>query len=149
MAGGDRARWTIRSGVEDDVGAVLELWLRAEGRPSATDNAQAVGGLLAADPRSLLVAEARGEVVGTLIVGWDGWRGSFYRLAVDPGWRRQGLATALVRAGERQLEELGAARLTAIVADEEDAAAALWASVGYRRQPDTSRFVRMVDGSKA
>jgi ribosomal protein S18 acetylase RimI-like enzyme len=147
MAGGDRASWTMRNGVEGDVGAVLELWRLAEGRPSATDNAEAIGALLAADPDSLLVAEAGGAVVGTLITGWDGWRGSFYRLAVHPGWRRLGLATALVRAGEERLARLGAARLTAIVADEEEAAAALWESAGYRRQPDTSRFIRMVVGS--
>src|SRR6476469_5590234 len=116
MRDGERARWTIRGAAEEDVEEVLGLWRLAEGRPSRTDNAEAVRGLLAADPGSLLVAEAEGAIVGTLIAGWDGWRGSFYRLAVHPAWRRRGLATALLRAGEERLEGLGAARLTAIVA---------------------------------
>jgi predicted MFS family arabinose efflux permease len=39
--------------------------------------------LLNADPEALLVAEVDGVVVGSLIAAWDGWRGSFYRLAVS------------------------------------------------------------------
>ena len=57
--------------------------------------------LLAADPQALLVAELDGVVAGSLIAAWDGWRGSFYRLAVSPEHRRKGLATMLLREGER------------------------------------------------
>ena len=35
-------------------------------------------------------------MVGSLIAAWDGWRGSFYRLAVHPERRRQRIATALL-----------------------------------------------------
>jgi ribosomal protein S18 acetylase RimI-like enzyme len=38
----------------------------------------------------------------------------------------QGIALALVRTGEERLKALGATRLTAIVADNEYAAVALW-----------------------
>lgn len=85
-----------------------------------------------------------GDVIGSLIVAWDGWRGSFYRLAVDTAWRRRGIATALVRAGEERLRELGAIRLTALVASADREAIGLWRSVGYECQPGTSRYVRML-----
>jgi hypothetical protein len=45
--------------------------------------------LLSRDPEALLIARGGGEVIGSLIVGWDGWRGSFYRLAVHQSWRRK------------------------------------------------------------
>ena len=133
--------WTIRAGTRADVPAALALWRDAGGRPSRTDDEGSVATLLARDREALFVAEADGELVGTLIAGWDGWRGSFYRLAVAPAWRRRGLATALVRAGERRLVALGAVRLTAIVAEEEPGAAEFWAAVGYERQAATARFV--------
>jgi ribosomal protein S18 acetylase RimI-like enzyme len=137
----------IRAGTKADVASILVLWRAAESPPSATDTADALRLLLRRDPESLLVAQVGEEIVGSLIVAWDGWRGSFYRLAVHPNWRRQGIATALVRAGEERLQALGAIRLTAIVASGECAAMSLWAAAGYERQPDQSRFVLMLSGS--
>lgn len=137
--------WTIRAGTGADIGAVLALW-RTASRPSATDDEDGIAQLLSHDPAALLVAEAGGELVGTLIAAWDGWRGSFYRLAVHPDRRRSGLAMSLLRAGESRLEALGAVRLSAIVSDEDPAAAAFWLAAGYESQPENTRFVRMLDG---
>ena len=122
---------------------VLELWQRAEASASPTEEPEDVGGLLLRDPEALLLAETdEGEIVGSLIVGWNGWRGSFYRMAVDPTHRRRGLATALVRAGEERLLTLGAHRLDAIVESHEPDAMAFWASAGYELQSSRSRFVK-------
>jgi ribosomal protein S18 acetylase RimI-like enzyme len=138
--------WSIYTGTEVDVGAVLALWQQAESIPTVTDSEDGLRLLLRTDPGALLVARADGEAIGALIAAWDGWRGSFYRLAVRPDWRRRGLASALVEAGEGRLARLGAVRLTAIVATREDAAMGLWEAVGYERQAKRSRFVRMLDG---
>jgi len=138
--------WAIRAGTAADGPAVLALWLAAGGVPSVTDNDAGLDHLLDRDPDSLLLADAAGETVGSLIAAWDGWRGSFYRLAVHPDWRRQGLATALVRAGEERLRRLGAIRLTAIVTGEDRGATGLWRAAGYDRQADRARFVRMLPG---
>jgi ribosomal protein S18 acetylase RimI-like enzyme len=132
----------LRTGRVDDVEAVLHLWRRAEASPSSTESAADVRGLLARDPEALIVAEVGGEVVGTLIVGWDGWRATFYRLAVDPAHRRQGLAGELVRTGEERLRALGARRLNAIAESHKPAAMGFWASAGYELQTSRSRFVK-------
>ena len=122
---------------------MLDLWRRAEGSRSSTESAEDVGNLLVRDPEALLLAEADdGEIVGSLIVGWNGWRGSFYRMAVDPSHRRRGLATALVRAGEERLRALGAKRLNAIAESHKPAAMGFWASAGYELQTSRSRFVK-------
>lgn len=136
--------WAIRSGTERDIAAVLALWRAAESPRSPTDNEEGVRRLLRQDPEALLLAEGGGEVVGSLIAVWDGWRGSFYRLAVDPDWRRQGIGKELVRRGEERLRKMGAIRLTALVANTDHEALGLWRAVGYERQPGTSRFVRML-----
>jgi ribosomal protein S18 acetylase RimI-like enzyme len=132
----------IRTGLADDVAAVLDLWRRAEASASSTESAADVHGLLERDPEALLVAEEDGEIVGSLLVGWDGWRGTFYRLAVDPRLRRRGLASVLVQTGEERLRVLGARRLNAIIETEEDDAMAFWAAAGYELQSARSRFVK-------
>jgi ribosomal protein S18 acetylase RimI-like enzyme len=137
--------WAIRSAGGEDIAAVLELWVAAGSLPSVSDSPDGLARLLAADPEALLVAERSGVLAGSLIVAWDGWRGSFYRLAVSPEHRRKGLATMLLREGERRLREHGALRLTAIVADDEAGAMAFWRAAGYERQQHRARFVRPPD----
>lgn len=134
----------LRAGTAADVDDVLALWKRAETGPSTTESADDVCWLLERDPEALLLADAEGEVVGSLIAGWDGWRGTFYRLAVDPAHRRRGLATRMVGAGEERLRALGAKRLNAIVESEEADAMAFWASAGYELQTARSRFVKNI-----
>ena len=137
--------WTIRSAGEKDIASVLDLWVVAGSVPSVSDSPDGLARLLVVDPRALLVAERGGVLVGSLIAAWDGWRGSFYRLAVSPEHRRKGLATMLLREGERRLRERGAVRLTAIVADHEAGAMAFWRAAGYERQQHRTRFVRQPD----
>jgi ribosomal protein S18 acetylase RimI-like enzyme len=134
--------WSTRSAVSDDISAVLALWREAGGPPSVTDTTEALGGLLRHDPDALLLAAFNGVPIASLIAVWDGWRGNFYRLAVSPERRREGIATALVREGERRLTSLGARRLSAIVADQDPAAMEFWCAAGYRTQGDRTRFVR-------
>jgi ribosomal protein S18 acetylase RimI-like enzyme len=138
--------WKIRDATAEDIATVLELWGGAGGTPSVSDTPEALSLLLAGHPGALLLAEADGVVLGSLIVAWDGWRGSFYRLAVDPPSRRLGIATAMLREGERRLRGLGAVRLTAIVSDEDPTAMAFWEAAGYARQQDRIRFVRPAGG---
>jgi ribosomal protein S18 acetylase RimI-like enzyme len=140
-----RDPWTIYPGRAAEVPAALALWRESQALPTETDTELALRRLLDRDPDSLLLAEVEGEIVGSLICAWDGWRGSFYRLTVHPTWRRRGVATALVRAGEGRLRELGALKLTAIVASEDEGAAAFWEAAGYRCQAARSRFVRMLN----
>jgi ribosomal protein S18 acetylase RimI-like enzyme len=142
MSLADRSTPTLRNGRVDDVEAVLDLWRRAEASPSPTESVEDVRGLLERDPDALLLAEVGEEIVGSLIVGWDGWRASFYRLAVAPAHRRHGLATELVRAGEARFRALGARRLGAIAESHKPAAMAFWASAGYELQSSRSRFVK-------
>jgi ribosomal protein S18 acetylase RimI-like enzyme len=138
----DHSAPILRSGRADDVETLLDFWRRAEASPSSTESAEDVHGLLERDPEALIVAEVGGEVVGTLIAGWDGWRATFYRLAVDLDHRRHGLATTLVRAGEERFRALGAKRLNAIAESHKPGAMAFWASAGYELQTSRSRFVK-------
>jgi ribosomal protein S18 acetylase RimI-like enzyme len=134
--------WSIRYGTHDDLDAVLDLWAASDAQPTVTDSIEPLRSLLVSDPQALLVADLSGETVGSLIAAWNGWRGSFYRLAVHPDHRRRGLATRLVREGEKRLRDRGAVRLDAIVAADELGAMSFWNAVGYEHQRVHLRFVR-------
>lgn len=126
-----------------DLPAVLGLWEKARsGHASVADRAEDLERLVAGSPAALLVAERDGEVVGTLVAGWDGWRGNMYRLAVAADERRRGVGLALVRAGEEYLRDRGAARITALVAFDDGEAGAFWDAAGYPRDEEIGRRVR-------
>jgi ribosomal protein S18 acetylase RimI-like enzyme len=134
---------TVRAATQADIDAVLALWEVARSVHSTTpDTVEALQRLLAHDPSALLVAESDGVLVGTLIAGWDGWRGTMARLAVSPAQRRHGIALALVREAERLLRERGVRRINALVIRDDDVACAFWAAAGYAHDPAMTRFVR-------
>ncbi|MGA2932217.1 MAG: GNAT family N-acetyltransferase [Acidimicrobiales bacterium] len=129
----------IRVAVPDDIPGVLALW-RASAAPTSTDTADALTGLLGRDPGALVVAELSGQVVGTVIAGWDGWRGSIYRLAVAPAHRRSGLGGRLLREAEHRLRALGARRMHAIVVGSDARAVAFWESTDWEHQSGQLRY---------
>jgi ribosomal protein S18 acetylase RimI-like enzyme len=51
----------------------------------------------------LILAEADGQLVGSVIAGWDGWRCHLYRLAVAPDRRRQGIGSTLLKQAHAEL----------------------------------------------
>jgi GNAT superfamily N-acetyltransferase len=135
--------WHIRSAVAADIDAVLSFWAASDAFQSSTDNPVALARLIE-DFDGLLLAERGSALVGTLIATWDGWRGNMYRLVVDQSLRRQGIALALVAAGERRLTELGCRRLCALVMDAHEHAVSFWAAAGYRADPAMTRHVKMI-----
>jgi len=124
------------------VEQVLELWRRAAAEPSVTDAADALRQRLERDRDLFLLAWDRGRLVGTLIGGWDGWRGHLYRLAVEPGCRRSGIARRLVANVEARLRTLGAVRIDGIIMKRNRAGSAFWRALGYRRQVEGARYVK-------
>ncbi|MBV8218479.1 MAG: GNAT family N-acetyltransferase [Solirubrobacterales bacterium] len=134
----------VRRGEVDDAPAVLELWSLARSEHAITaDRAGDIERLISETPSALFVAESDGgEIVGALLAGWDGWRGNIYRLAVHPAHRRDGIGRQLLAAGEEHLRGLGARRVTALVAHDDDVAGAFWDSAGYPVDSEIGRRVR-------
>jgi ribosomal protein S18 acetylase RimI-like enzyme len=122
------------------VDAVLRLWQRANAVPRPTDRPDALLKRIAHGDSLFVVATEGEQVVGSLIGGWDGWRGGLYRLVVDPAFRRMGIATRLVREVEARLKVAGAERVPIRVFHGEPGAVDFWRSVGYVPDPDETIF---------
>ena len=133
----------MRRAEPGDVPGVLALWERERsGHASIADSAEDLERLVADSPAALLVAEREPEIVGALIAAWDGWRGNMYRLAVRDDCRREGIGTALTRAGEDYLRGCGARRVTALVAFDDETAGGFWDAAGYPQDREIGRRVR-------
>jgi ribosomal protein S18 acetylase RimI-like enzyme len=138
----DLASISIRDCRPQEVESVLELWRQADAKPSVTDNADDLRRAVADGPANVLMAEVEGQIIGSVIGTFDGWRGNVYRLAVHPNFRRRGIARALVAEVEKRLAHQGAKRITALVEKNHLWATGLWQAVGYGLDSRIVRHVR-------
>lgn len=132
----------IRAAVPGDLDAVLAFWRTAAEGTSISDDRDGVARLVARDPEALILAERDGELVGTVVAGFDGWRCHLYRLAVDPARRRQGIGSALLTAAEERFVRLGGRRGDAMVLRRNENAHHAWRAAGYAPEEHWRRWVK-------
>jgi ribosomal protein S18 acetylase RimI-like enzyme len=135
----------IRPVRDNELVAVLGLWQAAGVTPpNISDSIEGLTRLIQQPAARLLVAVNGERIVGSVIGGWDGWRGNIYRLAVTPEYRRKGIARRLVAEITRELFAKGATRVSALVEHEHKWAIDFWDSVsglGYERDPKFARYI--------
>ncbi|MFF3500728.1 GNAT family N-acetyltransferase [Streptomyces sp. NPDC003247] len=132
----------IRAATPDDLDAVLDFWKTAAEGTSISDDREGVERLVARDPDALILAERDGELAGTVIAGFDGWRCHLYRLAVHPHHRRQGIGSALLAAAEERFVRLGGRRGDAMVLTRNETAHHAWRAAGYTPEERWRRWVK-------
>ena len=137
----------IRPCRPDEGPTLLDLWHHADASPSPTDTPEQVDQVIRDPAAAVLVAVDDDLLVGSIIGGWDGWRGNLYRLAVLPSYRRRGVARALVAAAEERLAARGALRVSALVEHDHPWAVGFWDSI-YEPDPRMIRYVKKVDATR-
>lgn len=79
-----------------------------------------------------LVGLDSGQVIGYIMARLSGEEGEILNLAVAPGYRRRGLATALLRAGLVRMFDSGAVEAYLEVRESNSAAIGLYQEHGFR-----------------
>ncbi|EHC84963.1 Acetyltransferase YpeA [Salmonella enterica subsp. enterica serovar Rubislaw str. A4-653] len=91
----------IRVFRQEDFEEVITLWERCDLLRPWNDPEMDIERKVNHDVSLFLVAEVSGEVVGTVMGGYDGHRGSAYYLGVHPEFRGRGIANALLNRLEK------------------------------------------------
>lgn len=98
-----------------------------------SDEPQEIEKKIHRDPDLFLVAEAEGELVGTVMGGFDGRRGMVYHLAVIEQFRQQGIGEMLMDELERRLRAKGCIRCYLLVTTDNDSAILFYEKRGWSR----------------
>ena len=118
----------------DDYEAIVQLWENAGPgvHVSRSDSPDEIQKKLQRDPELFLVAERHGQLVGSVIGGFDGRRGMVYHLAVAAEMRRQGIGEALMSSLEDRLRKLGCLRYYLLVTPENEDAMRFYEQRGWQ-----------------
>lgn len=126
----------------EDYESVIALWQRA-GLPfeaQGRDSFQAISRQLRTSGHLMFVAEADRQIIGTVFGSHDGRKGWINRLAVDPRYRRQGLAQKLVKRAEEALSHEGISIIAALVEATNAPSLALFRRLDYEERRDIIYF---------
>jgi ribosomal protein S18 acetylase RimI-like enzyme len=120
-----------------DYEAVIDLWEHAGPgiQLSVSDQADEIKKKLARDPDLFLVAEQEGQLIGTVLGGFDGRRGIMYHLAVAHPYRRHGLGKALMESLEERLRMKGCRKYYLLVTKDNQQALEFYTSQGCDLMP--------------
>jgi len=123
---------TIRQYQDSDQASVAKLWTTVfPDDPPWNSPSELIGRKQKAQPELFWIAQQDGEIVGTILAGYDGVRGWIYHLAVDPAQRRKGTARLLMQTAEASLEALGCPKINLQVRLYNRAAVAFYQALGY------------------
>jgi ribosomal protein S18 acetylase RimI-like enzyme len=141
----DDAGIAIRPFAPADEDAVVALWEAAGLTRPWNHPHRDIARKLQVRPEWLLVAAAGTEIVGTVMAGYDGHRGSVNYLAVHSSHRRAGLGRSLLEEAERLLREAGCPKVNLQLRVGNGEALGFYEALGYTRDDVISLGRRLED----
>ncbi len=127
-----------------DEGAVVALWQVCGLVRPQNDPRRDIARKSKVNPEWLLVAEAGGNIVGTVMVGYDGHRGWINYLAVAPSHQRGGLGRALMAGAESRLRAAGCPKINLMVRTDNTGVIAFYQRLGFAVDEVVSLGKRLV-----
>lgn len=128
----------IRKMVINDYESVYALWMSCAGMGlnNLDDSKEGIDRFLKRNPETCFVAEDENVIIGVIMADNDGRRGYIYHTAVNPKYRNQGIATALVQNAMKALETCGINKVALVVFDRNTNGNAFWERLGFTPRED-------------
>ena len=121
----------IRAFQKSDETAVVALWERCGLTRPWSDPRKDIARKLEVQPELFLVGLLRGDVVASVMAGYEGHRGWVNYLAVAPAQQRQGIGRRLMEEVEKRLLERGCPKLNIQMRSSNTEAMAFYRRLGY------------------
>ena len=134
----------IRAFRSEDEPAVVALWKECELTRPWNDPHKDIARKLAVQPELFLVGVLDGEVIVTVMAGYEGHRGWVNYLAVAPRFRGRGFGRALMQHVEHLLLLRGCPKLNLQVRASNPQAIAFYRGIGYEQDEAVSLGKRLI-----
>jgi ribosomal protein S18 acetylase RimI-like enzyme len=128
----------LRAMTITDYDAVHSLWKNIKGfsMRSLDDSREGVAAYLERNPKTSVVCEQDGCIVGSILCGHDGRRGYLYHVCVTADARRQGIGKDMVDFCLMALKNEGITKVSLITFTHNEVGKAFWNGTGWTRRDD-------------
>ena len=131
----------IRSYQDTDQAAVIALWQACGLTRAWNDPAKDIARKMAVQPELFLVGTVNGEVMASVMAGYEGHRGWVNYLAVSPDHQKKSFGRLLMQHVERLLLARGCPKINLQIRNGNAAVIAFYQHIGYL-QDDALSFGR-------
>ena len=121
----------IRAFEIEDQAAVIELWQACALVVPWNDPVKDIARKLKVDADLFLVGESRGEIVATVMGGYEGHRGWANYLAVSPQHQRKCYGREIMEYVEQKIQLKGCPKINLQIRGTNKQAAAFYQAIGY------------------
>lgn len=123
----------IRTYRADDELSVTNLWQSVfSDDPPWNAPALVIQRKLTTQPELFLVGEIAGNIIATVLAGYDGVRGWIYHLAVAHDYQRKGFAQAMMQAAEERLRDMSCSKINLQVRSDNAEVIEFYKRIGYQ-----------------
>ncbi|MDP8011570.1 MAG: GNAT family N-acetyltransferase [Thermoplasmata archaeon] len=126
----------------EDYAKVVELWKNAglKFKPNGRDSEKSITEQMIKQPNMFLGAFDGKKLVGIALLTDDGRKGWINRLAVDPAYRRKGIAKELIKKAEELFRSRGIYLFAALIEEWNIPSQTLFQDMGYKKHSDIYYF---------
>ena len=131
----------------EDYPAIFKLWSEAGSgiHLRKSDEPDEIAKKLKRDADLFLLAEIEGQIVGSVLGGFDGRRGMVYHLAVAEAFRQRGIGADLMEELEKRLREKGCIRYYLLVTKDNTTAVRFYENLGWKQMDDLFLYAKDID----
>jgi len=142
------AELVVRPYTDSDEAAVVALWRRCDLTGPSDDPQRDIQRKRQSYPELFLVGVRAGEVVATVMAGYDGHRGWINYLAVSPETQQQGIGRQMMAAAEAALERTGCPKINLQVRRSDANAVGFYERLGFAVEDRISMGKRIGRGNQ-
>jgi ribosomal protein S18 acetylase RimI-like enzyme len=132
----------IRQLTPADYDSLIRLWQKSglPFRPKGRDAKESIAVEMNRKDTCFLGMFDDDKLIGAVVSTSDGRKGWINRLAIDPDYRKRGLALKLIEGSEKFLYGLGLKIIAALIEDYNEPSMALFGKAGYKFSKDVYYF---------
>lgn len=130
----------------EDYEKLIAMWKATPnmGLRSLDDSYEGIEAFLKRNPRTSFAAYEDGRLTGAILCGHDGRRGYIYHTVVLPEYRNRGIASSLVDAAVKALQEEGITRVCLNVMETNEQGKAFWLGKGWEKKDFLGFYSRSI-----